>query len=76
MITAICEVQDQDVWIYAVQVIEGTDESIKKFEDGTSANLIVHCVYHYFDAVIPHALVEESEFYQWMEDNEDNAIDV
>lgn len=33
MITAICEMQDQDVGIQTVRLIENTTESIEKFED-------------------------------------------
>jgi hypothetical protein len=76
MITAICEMQDQDVGINSVQLIENTTEAIEKFEDDMDEQMgLFGHVFHYYDAEIPYC-DNEQEIYRWMEENKNMEMDI
>lgn len=78
MITAVCEMQDQDVGIQSVRLIENTTESIEEFEDEMSEHMgLFGHVFHYFDSEIPDSETDdEMKIYQWMRDNENKQIEI
>lgn len=76
MITAICEIQDQDVSIESVQLIENTTEAIEKFEDEMDEQMgLFYHVFRYFDAEIPE-LANEIQVYQWIDENKHKEMDI
>lgn len=85
MITAICEMVDQDRRIEAVRLIENTPEAIESFEKEMDEMMCMFGYQLYFyDAIIPERnnkshlsyVNEQAIVYQWMQDNENEELDL
>lgn len=85
MITAICEMVDQDRRIEEVRLIENTPEAIESFEKEMDEMMCMFGYQLYFyDAIIPESnhnsdlfyVNEQAIVYQWMQDNENKELDL
>ena len=75
-ITAICELQDQDVGIEEVRIIDNTLQSVKAFDDEMQERMgWLGYQNTYYNAIISNPdSMNQANIYEWMRNNQHNEI--